>query len=96
MSVVKIRNKNRLDKLLAKLTLRLGRKPTQQEVVDLCIELGETHFEFLIGKLHPIPIFNKEKLERIQNISKDLMDIPWDLDKRKDLLNDSDIDIYLV
>lgn len=96
MSVVKIRNKNRLDKLLAKLTLRLGRKPTQQEVVDLCIELGETHFESLIGKLHPIPIFNKEKLERIQNVSKDLMDIPWDLDKREDLLNDSDIDIYLV
>ena len=96
MSVVKIRNKNRLDKLLAKLTLRMGRKPTQQEVVDLCIELGETHFESLIGKLHPIPIFNQEKLEQIQNISKDLVDIPWDLDNQKDLLNDSDIDIYLV
>jgi hypothetical protein len=52
MSVVKIYNKNRLDRLVAKLTLRLGRKPTQQEVVDLCIELGENHFESLISKLH--------------------------------------------
>jgi hypothetical protein len=97
MSVVKIYNKNRLDRLVAKLTLRLGRKPTQQEVVDLCIELGENHFESLISKLHPIPIFNEEKLKRIQNISKELMDVPWNIEKEKqrELLNDIDKDIYL-
>ena len=78
MSVVKTQNKNRLDKLLVKLTLQLGRKPTQQEVVDLCIELGENHFEYLISKLHPIPIFDEEKLKKIQNISNELKDIPWD------------------
>jgi hypothetical protein len=98
MSVVKIYNKNRLDRLVAKLTLRLGRKPTQQEVVDLCIELGENNFESLISKLHPIPIFNEEKLKKIQNISKELMDVPWDIAKeiQKELLNDADADIYLV
>ena len=31
MAVVKIQNKNRLDTLIARLTMRLGRKPTQQE-----------------------------------------------------------------
>ncbi|WP_457557935.1 hypothetical protein [Candidatus Harpocratesius sp.] len=98
MSVVKIYNKERLDRLVAKLTLRLGRKPTQQEVVDLCIELGENNFETLISKLHPIPIFNEEKLKKIQHISKELMDVPWDLEteKQKELLNDEDIDIYSV
>ncbi len=98
MSVVKIYNKNRLDKLVARLTLRLGRKPTQQEVVDLCIVIGEDHFETLISHLHPVPIFDEEKLKKIQNVSKELMDVPWDLeeDNQRKLLNDSDIDIYLV
>ncbi|TFH30925.1 MAG: hypothetical protein E4G98_01130 [Promethearchaeota archaeon] len=98
MSVVKIYNKNRLDKLVAKITLRLGRKPTQQEVVDLCIIMGENHFETLISHLHPVPIFDEEKLKKIQNVSKELEDVPWDLeeDKQKKLLNDSDVDIYLV
>ena len=96
MSVVKIQNKNRLDKLLAKLTLRLGRKPTQQEVVDLCIELGENHFESLISKLHPIPIFDEKKLSKIQNVSKELKDVPWDLENQTELLSENDIDIYSV
>ncbi len=95
MSTVKIRNKNRLDKLLAKLTLRLGRKPSQQKVVDLCIELGENHFESLVSKLHPIPVFDKEKLAKIQNVSQELKDVPWDLDNQKDQLRDSDIDVYV-
>jgi len=87
-----------LNIFLYKLTLRLGRKPTQQEVVDLCIELGENHFESLISKLHPIPIFDEVKLKRIQDISKELKDIPWDIEKekQKELLNNTDIDIYLV
>ena len=47
---------------------------------------------------NPIPIFNEEKLKRIQNISKELMDVPWDIEEenQKELLNDTDIDIYSV
>lgn len=37
MSIVKITNKQDLDELVAKITLKLGRKPSQQEILDLCV-----------------------------------------------------------
>ena len=96
MSVVKIQNKDRLDRLMAKLTLRLGRKPTQQEVVDLCINLGEKNFELLIAELHSVPIFDEEKLKKIQQIGEDLKDVPWDELNDVDFINEADRDIYSI
>ena len=40
MSIVKIKNKKALEQLQAKLTLRLGRRPTQQETLDYCVMLA--------------------------------------------------------
>jgi 2-polyprenyl-3-methyl-5-hydroxy-6-metoxy-1,4-benzoquinol methylase len=46
-SVVKLPNKEKLDKLAAKLTLRLGVKVTQQDLLEKCIELSDVHIEEL-------------------------------------------------
>ncbi|MBA7543850.1 hypothetical protein ES705_36192 [subsurface metagenome] len=43
MAVVKLRDKNKLDKLIAKLILRLGRKVSQQDVIDNCIDIASIH-----------------------------------------------------
>jgi len=45
MSVVKIQNKKALEQLQARLTLRLGRKPTQIEILDYCLILANDNFE---------------------------------------------------
>jgi len=47
MSVVKLPEKGELDKLVANLTLHLGRKVPQQEVLAACIRLASTHIEEL-------------------------------------------------
>ena len=77
MAVVKILNKQRLDKLLSKLTMRIGRKPTQQEVVDLCVEIAEENFETLVGRINQLPILDDKKYQKICSISDDLEDVPW-------------------
>lgn len=93
MSIVKITKKEKLDKLLARITLRLGRKPTQQEVLDICVELGEEHFEEIIMKLTPFPKLDDEKIKRIISMSEELKNIPWEPISKKSLSKD-DYDIY--
>lgn len=93
MSIVKITKKEKLDELLAKITLRLGRKPTQQEVLDLCVELGEEHFDELIMKLSPLPILDDEKIKRIISKREALKNIEWNPISKSSLSKD-DYDIY--
>ena len=50
MAVVKLTNKDELDKLVASLTLRLGKKIPQQTVIDACIELSAFHIDELENK----------------------------------------------
>src|SRR5271157_394657 len=77
MTVVKISKKSELDALLSRLTLRLGRKPTQQEVIDTCVELGNDYFEELVGRLKPFPIIDEAKMQRIQQAIDETEDAPW-------------------
>lgn len=94
MSIVKITKKKKLDTLLAKLTLRLGRRPTQQEVLDLCVELGEEHFEELIRKINPSPTLDDAKIKRIIASREELAKIPWHSPNREDFINENDADLY--
>ena len=94
MSIVKITKKKKLDTLLAKITLRLGKKPTQQEVLDICVELGEEHFDELIGKLNLRPKLDDEKINRIISKSKELVDVPWEPITENKFSSDQDYDIY--
>ncbi len=78
MTVVRIQNKDRLDKLIARLTMRIGRKPTQQEVVDVSIRMADDRFEELLSKLNPVPIIDDDKLKRILALPEELSGVVWD------------------
>jgi hypothetical protein len=94
MVVVKISRKRDLDDLVSKITLRLGKKPTQQEIIDACIEFGMEHFDELVTKLVPIPIIDDEKLRKIREASESLSDTPWEPLKKGRLASRDDFDIY--
>ena len=88
MAVVKITNREELDKLIAKLTLRMGRKPTQQEVLDICIKFGEANFESILAELTPIPVLDKKKKAKILTIAEELKDVPWETSSNTEWNND--------
>ena len=94
MAVVKITKKEKLDALLARITLRLDRRPAQQEVLDLCVELGEEHFEDLLNRLNPGPVLDDAKIARIISMSKDLADVPWEPITKEECSSDEDFEIY--
>jgi hypothetical protein len=94
MVVVKISKKQELDGLVSKLTLRLGHKPTQQDVIDECVQLGQEHFEELVGRFAQGPKLDAEKLQKIKELSEALADVPWIEPKREDFPNEDDADIY--
>ncbi len=94
MVVVKITKKEKLNALLAKITLRLGRRPAQQEVLDLCVELGEEYFEDLLKKLNPGPVLDDAKIAKIISMSEDLADVPWEPIAKKECSSDEDFEIY--
>ena len=77
MAVVKIQNKDRLDKLIARLTMRMGRKPAQQEVVDVSIRMADERFEELLGQLNIVPVIDDEKFKKILDMADELSDVPW-------------------
>ncbi|MBN2151892.1 MAG: hypothetical protein JW839_10625 [Candidatus Lokiarchaeota archaeon] len=78
MTVVKIQNKDRLDKLIARLTMRIGRKPTQQEVVDVSIRMADERFDELLSRLNQVPIIDDDKLKKILALPEELSGVPWD------------------
>lgn len=92
MSIVKIGDKRQLEQLQAKITLRLGRRPTQQEVLDLCVKLGLTYFDNLVNLLHHLPNLDQEKVQRILTHRASLNDIPYV--SKDDSLSEDDSDIY--
>lgn len=91
MSIVKIKNKKGLEQLQAKLTLRLGRKPTQQETLDYCLILANQNFEKIIEIAMHIPILNPEKAHKIIKDRNDLKDIPYNSDLQFDSQDDEDV-----
>lgn len=94
MSIVKLTKKEKLDTLLAKVTLRLGRKPTQQEVLDLCLELGEDHFEELMEKINPGPKLDNDKIQRINSTREEMAKIKWSKPGSEDFINKEDAELY--
>ncbi len=93
MSVVKLKNKELLDQLQAQLTLKLGQKPSLQDILDICIQLGYENTNVLAERLTKIPILTDEKIQRIIKRKKDTSDVPYDVNA--ELLSEEDKDIYL-
>ncbi len=94
MAGVKIKDKSLLDKLVAKLTLRMGRKPTQQEIVDMSIRMADEHFEELSQRLGDVPTIDGEKIRRIQEKCHSFRDVPWDAITPGTYAGAGDEDIY--
>ena len=91
MSIVKIKNKKGLEQLQAKLTLRLGRKPTQQETLDYCLILANQNFEEIIQIAMNLPILNPKKAQKIIEERNSLGDIPYNPNLHFASENDEDI-----
>ncbi|OLS14911.1 MAG: hypothetical protein RBG13Loki_1480 [Promethearchaeota archaeon CR_4] len=94
MTVVKISRKSEPDALVSKLTMRLGRKPTQQEVIDTCVDLGNEYFEDLVGRLNTFTVIDDAKMQRIEAAIEETKDAPWVSVKKSTLLSRDDADIY--
>ena len=42
------------------------------------------------------PSIDMEKMEKIQNISKELQDVPWNMERSSKYLSDCDADVYFA
>ncbi len=70
MAVVKLRDKNKLDKLIAKLILRLGRKVSQQDVIDTCIDIASLHISELEERFSEKSPLSQTQLEEILGMAE--------------------------
>ena len=78
MAVVKLSNKNELDQLVASLTLRLGKKIPQQQVIDACIKLSINHINELENHFSEKKMISKKRLQEILDMAED-----FDYDRSK-------------
>ncbi|MHA1584294.1 MAG: hypothetical protein ACTSVU_03580 [Promethearchaeota archaeon] len=77
MAVVKIPNKDELDILVANLTLRIGKKISQQEILDLYIHFASIHLDeiekFLLPQKNLSPSEIKEILDSADDFDFDAL-----------------------
>ena len=91
MAVVKIKNKKALLQLQAKLTMRMGRKLTQQETLDYCIMLADQNIDKLVQIADNIPTLTPNKFHYFIEKRDKLTDVPYDNSKQFENLDDDDI-----
>ncbi len=91
MSIVKIKNKKALEQLQAKLTLRLGRRPTQIEILDYCLILANDNFEKLVELVANMPVLSLEKSEQIIEARNKLKNVIYDEEASFGSRDDKDI-----
>ena len=78
MGVIKISDKKAIDDLQARLTLRLGRKITQQETLDLCILYATRNFEDILELASSTPSLSPEKAREIITCFNKFKNTPYD------------------
>ncbi len=91
MAVVKIKNKKALEQLQAKLTMRMGRKLTQQETLDYCIILADQNIDKLVQLADDVPTLTPGKFNYFIEKRDTLVDVPYDTSKKFENLDDEDI-----
>lgn len=92
MSVVKLKNKGVLDQLQAQLTLKIGHKPSLQDILDICIQFGFENSDILAERLMEVPSLTNEKIQRIFGRKKKRINVPYDINA--EFQNEDDEDIY--
>lgn len=65
MHVVKLPNRENLDRIIAKLTLRLGRKVSQQEILNACLKISSNHLDELEQYFSNRPQLTIKQVEEI-------------------------------
>ena len=90
MAVVKITDKETIEKLQAKITLRLGRKISQQETLDLCINFAEDHLDELMLRINNLPRIDSEKASAIKKKFNKYRGTPYDVNAKFDSACDND------
>jgi len=68
MPVVQLPNREDFDRIIAKLTLKLGRKVSQQEVLDACLNISSNHLNELEQYFSNRPHLTKKQIEEILNL----------------------------
>ncbi|MCP4760693.1 MAG: hypothetical protein GY870_02855 [archaeon] len=72
MAVIKFSKKNELDQLIASLTLRLGKKIPQQDIIDACIDLSIRHINELENHFSPKKKMSKKRIQEILTMAEDI------------------------
>jgi hypothetical protein len=91
MAVIKISNKFSIDELQSKLTLRLGRKISQQETLDLCIQIADQHFEEILALASATPSLSPEKANKILKRIEKYKDTYYNAEETFSNLEDEEI-----
>lgn len=71
MAVVKINDKENLDILVAQLTLRLGHKVHQQDILDACVRLSLANLDQLEQFFIKNRLPSKETVSEILSLAED-------------------------
>ncbi len=92
MAVIKIHNKQAIDELQSKLILRLGRKITQQETLDLCVQYAHDNFEGFLQLVSSTPMLSPSIAEKIIQTFEKYNNTPYDV--HNSFESDLDNDLY--
>jgi len=92
MAVIKISDKKLIDDLQAKLILRLGRKISQQETLDLCLKNALKNFDELVALASNEPTLTPDNAEEIITFFEEDDGAPYDLGAN--FPNQDDQEIY--
>ncbi len=90
---LEISNKKLIDDIQKKLILRLDRKITQQETLDLCLKYSAKNFEEILALASSTPMLIPERAEKIIKRFEKFKDTPYD--QNATFNNPDDNDIYL-
>ena len=85
MPVVKLKNKKLLEEIQAKLTLKLGKKFSQQEILDKSLEYLAKNLDQFVEEVFPFIEITPQRLKEIRESASD-----FDYTTSED----EDIDIY--
>jgi hypothetical protein len=94
MAVIKLTKKDKLDQLVARVTMETGHKPTQQDILDAAVDLADEHFDELQARFMPRVLLDDGKVARIMGLRDKLSRIKWYPPRREDFANEDDADIY--
>ena len=105
MVVLEITKIESLESLVAKISLRLRRELTQQEVLNCCIKLGHDHIDDIISHLSHAQInddtkmkviIDDTKIDAILKMRRECATAYWNSTENGHFINQDDKDIYTL